>query len=142
MLNPNDPELLIEAVHKYDFHKIHQLVRAGANIDAVGRNRNPLHQAIDDEEANVLSYLLLLGADPSFEIDRYRPIHLAIDVEIDSCNNTGRYPEPIAFMTYILLLAGADINAVSRFGDTPLKMARQRGHKQAGSLLEARGALA
>lgn len=141
MLNPNDPSSLAKAAYDCDFHQIHQLIEAGADINAVGPTGTALYAAVLNGDADVVNYLLSLGANPNIPFNGVYPIHLAIDTELQIVKNTSSHPKPLAFITYVLLLAGADVNAVSPTGETPLKMARYRGHKQATVLLEARGAV-
>ncbi|MBD1843116.1 ankyrin repeat domain-containing protein [Cyanobacteria bacterium FACHB-63] len=142
MLNSETPSYFAKAAFNGDFHQMQQFIDAGVDIDAAGTNGNALFLAVENANAEVVNYLLSLGADPNIPFNGFYPIHLAIDIEVESFNNTGIYPEPLAFITYVLLMAGADINSVSHYGETPLKMARRRGHKQATSLLESKGALA
>jgi hypothetical protein len=58
----------------------------------------------------VMRYLLASGADKEYICSGMRPIHHAIDIEIDAAtqSNDSEYPEPK--LTKILLDAGANIN--------------------------------
>ena len=136
----NKSEALAQASFEGNLDLVASLLRSGADVNAPGRNWNPLHAAIENMEAEVVRYLLESGADPEFECCGIRALHHAIDIEIDSATqaNDGEPPEPA--LTRILLDAGADINGVDEGGVTPLQMARSRGHSKAASLLESRGA--
>lgn len=143
MVSSGDIDSFVKAAYDCNFHLMQQYIDAGVDINAVGSFGNALYVAINNgDSADVVNYLLSQGANPNVPFNGIYPIHLSIDIENDIVNNTGRYPEPIAFITYVLLLAGADVNVVDDNGMTPLAWARRCRHKQAISLLEARGAIA
>ncbi|MBW4691696.1 MAG: ankyrin repeat domain-containing protein [Lyngbya sp. HA4199-MV5] len=143
MVSSDEINSFVKAAYDCNFHLMQQFIDVGIDIDAVGSFGTALYVAINNgDSADVVNYLLSQGANPNVPFNGIYPIHLSIDIERDIVNNTGRYPEPIAFITYVLLLAGADVNAVDDNGRTPLSWARMAGHKQAAALLEARGAVA
>ena len=69
-----------------------------------------------------------------------RPLHHAIDIEIDAATqeNDSEYPEPK--LTEILIDSGANINGEDSEGITPMQMAKRRGHKEAEKLLQSKSA--
>jgi ankyrin repeat protein len=119
MLNSGNPSLLAQAAFDGNFHQIQQLIDIGTDINEAGSNGNALFLAIENANVDVVNYLLSLGANPNIPFNDFYPIHLAIDIEIQIFVNWGSHPKPLAFITYVLLLAGADMNAVSYSGDTP-----------------------
>jgi ankyrin repeat protein len=133
-------EALARACYDGDLDLVRELVEAGADVDAMGRNWNPLHAAIENLREDVARYLLAAGADPEFECCGFRPIHHAIDVEIDVATQANAPDAPDPTFTEMLLAAGADMDAPDDRGRTPLRMATERGHVRAVKLLRDRGA--
>ena len=69
-----------------------------------------------------------------------RPLHHAIDLEIDAASQADEPENAKTILTKLLLDAGADMNGADSDGRAPLRMAIERGHKEAERLLQARGA--
>jgi len=131
---------LAQASFEGDLDLVRSLVEAGANVDEMGRNWNPLHASIEGMQTEVLRYLLASGADKEYMCSGMRPLHHAIDIEIDAATqeNDSEYPEPK--LTEILIDSGANINGEDSEGITPMQMAKRRGHKEAEKLLQSKSA--
>ena len=84
--------------------------------------------------------MLASGADIEYLCGGIRPLHHAIDLEIDAATQATILKEPEPVLTKILLDAGANVNGTDDSGMTPLQMAVDRGHKQAQRLLRSKGA--
>ena len=141
MLNSDDIDSFVKAAYDDNFHLMQQFIDVGIDIDAAGSFVNALVAINNGDSADVVNYFLCQGANPNIPFNGIYPIHLSIDIERGIVNNTGKYPEPIPFITYVLLLAGADINILDDKGRTPLLCARMAMHKQAAALLEARSSV-
>lgn len=134
----NKSEMLAQAAFDGDLDLVTSLLQAGVDIDAPGRNCNPLHAAIENMEVEVVRYLLESGADTEFECYGMKALHHAIEIEIDAATQANK-PDPAEpVLTQMLLEAGADINGLDSRGSTPLQMARSRSHSKAVELLESR----
>jgi uncharacterized protein len=131
-------EALVQACFDGDTAHIHALVRAGIDINASGRNWNPLHAAIENYQLTVVRYLLAMGADIEVMCCGMRPLHHAIDLEIDSATQANAQEPPEPLLTELLLNAGANPYALDEYGQTPLQQARARGHIKAEHLLVAK----
>jgi uncharacterized protein len=131
-------ERLVQAAFEGKMEEVRDLVHLGADIDAVGRNWNPLHAAIENMNVEIVRYLLGEGADPNFMYGGMRPLHHAIDVEADSASQANALP-PKPMITAALLDGGADPDALDERGRSPLKMAIDRGHDSAARLLRSHG---
>ena len=129
-------EVLTEACFNGHLDVVTFLIQSGADINALGRNWNPLHAAIENMEVAIVRYLLEAGADTEYICEGMRPLHHAIDIEIDAATqaNAPELPEPL--ITQILLERGANRNGRDATGRTPLQMARSRGHTKAEHLLQ------
>lgn len=133
-------EDLAQASFDGNLDLVQSLIKAGVEINQMGRNWNPLHAAIENWQIDIINYLLTAGANTEYICRGMRPLHHAIDLEIDDATqvNQSEYPEPI--ITKILLDAGADINGKDSSGRTPLRMAIEREHRKAEKLLQSKGA--
>ena len=140
MSEKNKSRDLTQACFEGRLDLVRSLVESGIDVDEMGRNWNPLHASIEGMQMEVMRYLLASGADKEYICAGLRPLHHAIDIEIDSATqeNESEYPEPT--LTEILLDAGANINGEDGEGIMPLQMAKLRGHKKAEKLLQSRGA--
>ncbi|MBC7881546.1 MAG: ankyrin repeat domain-containing protein [Anaerolineae bacterium] len=131
-------ESLVKACFDGDLALVIALLNSGVPIDAMGEHHNPLHAAIENMQEEVVSYLLELGADPNSSCGEavFSALHHAIDIEIDAATQANDPIPPEATITKLLLEAGADINMKDYRGETPLQMARHRGHQKAVLLLQ------
>ena len=95
----------------------------------------PLQFAISNLEADTARRLLENGANPNEvgELNGWTLLHFAIDAEVDQA--TQRQTLLSGELTCLLLDAGADASIRNRNGETPLEMARRRGHFVAARLL-------
>lgn len=95
-----------------------------------------LHFSCECLQVETLKYLISVGLD--FEIEDkqgWRPIHLAVDSDIDSAIQTG---EIITFScTKVLVKAGASIEARNSSGETPRDIAAAYGEKILAAFDEA-----
>ncbi|HSD70453.1 MAG TPA: ankyrin repeat domain-containing protein [Woeseiaceae bacterium] len=109
------------------------LLSVGANPNALDSSAGtPLHAATLQGHAAMVVLLLEKGADPNSrrERDAYTPLHMFSDI--------GQYYEPTHTQIIATLVChGADINAKSKHGTTPLDRARD----DAFSALIVHGAL-
>lgn len=137
----NKSELLEQASFDGDLSMVKSLLQEGADINALGRNWNPLHAAIENMNVEIIKHLLDSGAYTEFVCLGATTLHHAIDIEIDAAiqMNAVELPEPV--ITQMLLDAGAKINGLDVGGQTPLQMAQSRGHKKAAGLLKSLGAI-
>jgi ankyrin repeat protein len=95
----------------------------------------PLHQAIEDQEADAVIALIREGvdvneADPT--VGGARPLHIAVDIECEeACRLNDEGDEsaiPAAVFTRLLLVAGADPYLTDGNGNTAIDWARNRNH--------------
>ena len=79
------------------------------NINEEGKNWNPLHAAIENENFECVKFLVESGADINYKIRSMNPLAHAVDISIDGTMQTGGKPgdEPINIIGY-LLEKGAD----------------------------------
>ena len=109
----------------------HELLRAGAAVDARTRGgTSPLHVAAAVSHS-CCQLLLLAGADANvLDIREWAPLHYAASSGLVDC-------------AVLLLAAGADPRRKSAFGEAPADVAAVYGHAAAASLLrDAAGAAA
>jgi ankyrin repeat protein len=139
-LEVSKSEELVQASFQGQHELVRSLVEAEVDINEMGRIWNPLHAAIENGHINVITYLLASGADIEYLCSGMRPLHHAIDLEIDAAAQADESDDPEPALTRLLLDAGADINGKDTSGMTPLQMAVARGHKKAERLLRSRGA--
>ncbi|MFI5675758.1 ankyrin repeat domain-containing protein [Streptomyces cellulosae] len=93
----------------------------------------PAHQAVEDEDAEVLAQLLAKGADPDEFCGKMSLLMHAIDAEGDGALQSGG---PLTVRTTAVLLAfGADPQLPGPDGKTPLALAVHYGHDLAVELL-------
>ncbi|KAJ4252869.1 hypothetical protein NW762_010775 [Fusarium torreyae] len=102
------------------------LIRAGASVNHTRPNdgMNSLYQAAAGGHTDSVRVLLRRGADPSYQTPyQWAPLHFASSVEI----------------LKLLVEAGADVNAISDTGKTPLDIHHKNQDKR--KYLMSRGAL-
>jgi hypothetical protein len=110
--------------------KIQDLLRAGADPNQVDfEGRTPLFDAIERGDATSVRLLLQAGAKPNVvDAAQTTPLHETIRMFVDNK------------ITRLLLEYGAEIDALDRFGYTPLMRAVLYDNKEAASLLLKHGA--
>jgi len=96
----------------------------------------PVHQAVEQEDAEALARLLAAGADPDEVFGKTTLLTHAIDVEGDGSVQNG---QPLTVHTTAVLLAfGADPELADPGGRTPMDMADHYSHDLAKKLLQTR----
>ena len=132
---------------------IRKLVSAGADVNLrlaggpSGSGRiarkgcTPFMLAADTADTPYLKLLLELGADPTIlNVDNCTPLMAAAGLGTRSADEeAGTEDEAVEAVTFLLGL-GADINAVSNFGDTAMHGAAFANFPKVVKLLDARGA--
>ncbi|WP_432042657.1 ankyrin repeat domain-containing protein [Streptomyces cadmiisoli] len=94
----------------------------------------PAHQAVENEDAEILAQLLAEGVDPDEVCDNLTLLIHAIDAEGDGALQRGG---PLTVHTTAVLLAfGADPRLPGPDGQTPLGNALAYGHDLAVQLLQ------
>jgi uncharacterized protein len=120
------------AAQKGDLAKVKELLKQDPSLvsakDKMGRT--PLHLAAENYRADVAEFLIVSGADLNAKDSNggFAPLDLALA--------SFRYKE----MVELLLTKGADPNATSNQGLTPLQEAAMRGQRDAAEMLLAKGA--
>jgi uncharacterized protein len=100
---------------------------------AVENTWTPAHQAVENEDAEILAQLLAKGADPDEVCDNMTLLTHAIDAEGDGALQSGG---PLTVHTTAVLLAfGADPQLRGPDGQTPMGLALHYGHDLAVRLL-------
>lgn len=132
---------------------IRQLVKAGADVNLrltggpsgggriARKGCTPFMLAADTADTPMLKLLIELGADPKLtNIDGCTPLMAAAGLGTRSVEEeAGTEDEAVEAVTYLLSL-GADINAVSKHGDTAMHGAAFANFPKVVRLLDARGA--
>jgi ankyrin repeat protein len=135
---------LIEALEEASFDgridEVQRLIGLGADPNALGRNWNALHAAIENMHSHIVRYLIEKGADVETTCHNFRPLHHAIDIESDAATQAGDPGPPDPILTEILLRSGAEPNSLAPDGRTPLALARSYNHVRAVELLVTWGA--
>lgn len=126
-----------------DIETVDILLKAGANVNAVGNNKTALSIAARNGFEECVDRLLEAGADPCLQTDAKSEtaLHSAADFV-----NRADHPECHINIIHLLLQAGADINAINEYTGTSLAVAAKEGHIQvvralieAGADVHARG---
>lgn len=105
-LGAGDISALLEDACVYASPEMLDLLRRTAGMSAEKLLVSRLSQAIEDDDAAAVQQCLAAGAGPDAELDRHgsRPLH-----KVRS-----------AAVARLLLAAGADVHATSRYGDVPI----------------------
>ena len=144
----NDRNLEDEEQRRKDFRDsllrrnlehVTELLRSGIDIDAPLNECGwtALHFAVENYYVDLVVFLLKQGANPNrADFSGTTPLHLAIDVEADSASQQapvdyGKRNIPGREMTVLLLAHGADQNAKTEKGETPMDWAMQCRHRGA-----------
>ncbi|MEV5106471.1 ankyrin repeat domain-containing protein [Streptomyces massasporeus] len=94
----------------------------------------PAHQAVEQEDAEILARLLAAGSDPDEVFSSMTLLTHAIDAEGDGALQSG---QPLSVHTTAVLLAfGADPELADPGGRTPTDIANDYGHDLAMKLLQ------
>ncbi len=94
----------------------------------------PAHQAVENEDADVLAQMLAKGLDPDEVCHEMTLLAHAVDVESDGPLQQGT-PMTV-HLTELLLASGADPQLPGTDGQTPMNIALHYGHDKAVELLE------
>lgn len=73
-------ELLVQAAFCGNLDEVARLLDEGTDIDAIGRNWNALHAAIENEHFSCVRLLLERGADVNLSVANCTPLEHAVDV--------------------------------------------------------------
>ncbi len=139
--------LLTDAAFKGDLNEVKRLLAEGYDInlefDYGTVKRTPLDNAIENENLEVVRFLLENGAEVDRSSEFGTPLLHAMNTETDSASWRG---EPASFVpsaatTTLLIELGADVNFKSEDGDLPLDFAMRNSHALAGEILRKHGAL-
>jgi ankyrin repeat protein len=155
---------IIQAMYDGDLEKARTLLRGGASLNVIDNYGNtPLDEAIRDGYSDFAAELLDSGADPRFATQsRGTPLQFAaancdlkiaakllkLGIPVDAPDPRGVTPLMVApsqrctdgVMVHLLLEAGANPNATSKDGYSPLISAARAGDSKAVSLLLRAGA--
>ena len=123
-------ERLAQAAFDGNIAEVKRLIDTGADIDADGRNWNPIHAAIENDKVSCVRLLLDRGADVERPGHGYpSPLAHAVDISVDGTIQSGgsQGEEPIEVIL-LLLSAGAKVEA-------GLAVARRYGSQKIDQLL-------
>jgi ankyrin repeat protein len=124
MFMSDDEQRLIEAVAQNDLTTVHELVKAGTNINAQDtRGRTALLAAVEGHHLESAKVLIEAGADVNLQDDKMdSPLLLA-------------GAEGTVDIMKLILQAKPDFTLYNRFGGTSLVPAAERGHVEMVKLL-------
>lgn len=147
----------MDALRSQDFTKAKSLcVVRDVNAPCADGGWTALHLMVEHYAIESIRFLLENGANPNQKDESgWTPLHLALDVEIDSfsqiwpmlADTTGRLEasqdqrEPRDDITTLLLRYGADPNAETAKGQRPLDLVTPSRHPKAEDLLRRYGAV-
>ena len=128
-----------DSLLKRNLEQVTELLRSGIDIDAPLNDYGwtALHFAVENYFVDLAVLLLERGANPNrADFSGTTPLHLAIDVEADSAFQQapidyGKRNIPRRDMTVLLLANGADQNAQTEKGETPMDWAMKWRHQGA-----------
>jgi hypothetical protein len=103
----NDPNELVQAAFSGKVGLVHQFLREGADVNAVGKVWTPLHAAIEAQRFFCVAILLRHGADISQVARGLTPLAHAVDAAIDQAAQCEARAIPTDIIR-LLLAAGAD----------------------------------
>lgn len=147
----------MDALRNRDFAKAKALcAKSDLNAPCSDGGWTALHLMVEHYAIESVRFLLENGANPNQKDESGgTPLHLALDVEIDSfsqiwpmlADTTGRLEasqnqrEPRDDITTLLLRYGADPNAETATGQRPLDLVTASRHPKAEDLLRRYGAV-
>jgi len=157
------PQDIFEALRKGDIQSVKALVEKSPELlDSRDRNGlTPLHYAANGGDAGLINYLIDKGAKLEPKETRKTPLHLAATNDrseavaalikkgapLETRDDYSRTALILcarergqAATARILIEAGADINAVDKFGDSALNLAAWRGKRELIDILLEKGA--
>ena len=141
---------LHDAAKRGDVETARKLIEQGADVNGKDDEygNTPLFYAAHKGKKDVAEFLIAKGADVNAKTNMYRtPLHVAAKdtiVVVDGLGNTAR--DDIATIDgkkdiiKLLIAKGADVNAKTNTGWTPLHYAAEWGKKDVAELLIANGA--
>jgi ankyrin repeat protein len=142
-----------DAARTGNIEAVKQHVAAGADVNAKNKYENtPLHRAAYDGHKEIVELLITAGADVNANSDNGTPLDTAIrgnqpEIADLLLKHGGKYGSIRTAAgggdieaVKEFLAAGADVNAKSKYGGTPLQYAAAYGHKETAELLVAKGA--
>lgn len=125
------------------FKVVDALIAGGfVNVDdRAGNGATPLEVAIETLDKETVAYLLAKGAQVNAAgPNGWTPLHAAIDAEVEAAlyeQDMGKpTAAPVPTISSMLAEHGANRGAKNSWGETPLAMARKRGHLAAALLLQ------
>jgi ankyrin repeat protein len=118
--------------------EIRAFIESGGNKNLVDEKSgwSLLHYCCECQQVEVLKYLISVGLDVEVEDKQgWRPIHLAVDSDIDSAIQSG---EDITFScTKVLVKGGANLSSRYPGGIAPRDMASEYGEEILAAFDEA-----
>ncbi|MBV0900121.1 MAG: ankyrin repeat domain-containing protein [Wolbachia endosymbiont of Fragariocoptes setiger] len=165
MIQPKDREnintSLVRAIKEQNIEDVKSAVISGADVNKVYKGKTVLQIACQKDSVEIVSYLLLVGADPKVSDESGRlPIHVSaflgqlrlvelfkekgIDFNVqDSCEATPLHyacSEGHLEVVQYLIEHGANLNIKGKNGKTPLHYACSEGHLEIVQYLIEHGA--
>lgn len=117
-------EKLLEYVINNDFEGVKAIVESGVDIDDIDDEggTNALHVAIEHDNAEMVSYLISIGANVESIVHRQTPLQHAVDIK---CLMIGENSDNSSKLEVIrnLIRMGSNLLSEEGAGETPLQIA-------------------
>lgn len=131
---------ICRAVANGDIEWVKSLFTRGisANYECIKSSHSLLNIAVENEQLEVIKFLLQNGADINFKSNKgWTPLHVAVDISIDGTIQSGGSPgeEPTELINY-LLDNGADKTILECNGKTPIDIAKDYNSLKIINLLD------